>query len=233
MAKNVLDRCCGNCDWSISPDNEEDIMNENDYEEDDPTRPRAGDCCLGINHNGSYVCPHHEYIAEVLDVYAYYDNKYLGQGFFIVLEYNENIVRFLKLYRTAAYGNYDYGIRAFESDTIEPELSKGITYEINKLNNEALYNTITIFAKELSDNIIWDINKKNFMTANVYEATTCLLFTGSKDSNFIDIRINSSTDDRIYRLIEALFRNMAAFTSNLVNYEVNRKIKKLIKKNNL
>ena len=76
MEKVVVGRCCGNCEWSISPENEHDIMIENSYDEDDPTRPKAGDCCLGIEHNEDYICEHHEYLSGGLETYTFYDIKF-------------------------------------------------------------------------------------------------------------------------------------------------------------
>ncbi len=55
-------KCCANCEWSISPELEEEIMEEQRYEEDDPNRPRAGDCVIGLKHDENYYCSSHQYI---------------------------------------------------------------------------------------------------------------------------------------------------------------------------
>ena len=114
MEDVILKRCCGNCEWSISPECEEEIMKENHYEEDDPTRPRAGDCCLGIEHNGCFACEHHEYISGGLETYVFYDDNDKLPGYYVVSEYYDHIIKYLKLYRTGVYGNYSYGIKAYE-----------------------------------------------------------------------------------------------------------------------
>lgn len=230
MGKVILKRCCGNCEWSISPENEEEIMKENHYEEDDPTRPRAGDCCIGREHNGNYVCDSHEYISNCLQTYSFYEDKYLGPGYFIVTLYDDNVIKFLKLYRTGTYGNYNYEIIAYEYDSIKQDLCNGISFEIRKSDNEVLHKAITIFANFLNDNVVWSTDKNDFMTANVYKYSTCLYFTGSKDSKIIDIKIDKNNDYRLYRLVEHLYRNMAVATMNKSNDEVYGKVRKITKK---
>lgn len=229
MGKVILKRCCGNCEWSISSENEEEIMEENHYEKDDPTRPRAGDCCIGREHNGNYVCDSHEYIANCLQTYTFFEDKYLGPGYFVVSLYDDNVIKFLKLYRTGSYYDYNYGIMVYEQDPIKKELRTGITFEINKIDSEVLYKAITIFANALGDDVIWSTDKKNFMSANVYKYSTCLYFTGSKDSKVIDIKIDNK-NDKIYKIIEHLYRNMAVTTMNQSNDEVYGKVRKITKK---
>lgn len=229
MNNVILKRCCGNCEWSISPECEEEIMKENHYEEDDPNRPRAGDCCLGRERDENYFCDSHEYISGSLETYTFYEDKYLGHGYFVVSLYDDNVIKFLKLYRTGTYGNYNYGIRVYEYDPIKSELCTGITYEIGKSDNESLYKAITIFANVLGDNVVWDIDKINFMSSNVYEYSTSLYFTGRKDSEFIDIRIDNK-DEKIYKLVEYLYRNMAVVTRNMADNEMYKKVRIITKK---
>lgn len=227
--KNVItERCCGNCEWSISPENEHDIMIENNYEEDDPTRPRAGDCCLGMEHNGDYVCHHHEYLSGGLETYAFYDDKDKLPGYYVVNTYYDHILRYFKLYRMGDYGNYSYGIRVCDLYSVDKEYVKGTSFEIGKCDNKLLYRAITIFAKVLDKNVMWDIEKKSFMTANVYENSTFLYFTGSNDNKFIDIRIDN-INERDYKIITSLFRNMAVVTSNKSDEVISKKIRRIKK----
>lgn len=56
-------RNCGNCFWSFSPADEEALREEyhgEDYDLDD-NNPKAGDCCLGVDHNNKYYCSSHSY----------------------------------------------------------------------------------------------------------------------------------------------------------------------------
>ena len=229
MVNVVLKRCCGNCEWSISPECEEEIMKENHYDENDPNRPRAGDCCLGREHDENYFCDSHEYISSCLENYAFYEDKYLGPGYFIVTRYDENIIKFLKLYRTGTYGNYNYGIMAYEYDPMKVMEKTGITLDVRNSDGEVLYKAITIFAKALGKSVIWDIDRKHFMSSTIYKYSTILCFVGNNDSNFINIRIDNKKD-RIYKLIEHLYRNMAVTTMNQRNNEAYEKVKKITKK---
>ena len=229
MINSIIKRCCGNCDWNISPECEEEIMKENHYDENDPNRPRAGDCCLGREHDENYFCDSHEYISSCLENYAFYEDKYLGPGYFIVTRYDENIIKFLKLYRTGTYGNYNYGIMAYEYDPMKVMGKTGITLDVRNSDGEVLYKAITIFAKALGKSVIWDIDSKHFMSSTIYKYSTILCFVGNNDSNFINIRIDNKKD-RIYKLIEHLYRNMAVTTMNQRNNEAYEKVKKITKK---
>ena len=229
MGKVILKRCCGNCEWSISPECEEEIMKENHYEEDDPNRPRAGECCLGRNHDENYFCDSHQYISGPLETYTFYEDKYLGPGYFIVTLYDENIIKFLKLYRTGTYGNYNYGIMVYEYDPIKVMEKTGITIDIRNSDGEALYKAITIFAKALGENVIWDIDKNSFMSSSTYKYSTFLCFIGNEDKNFVNIRVDNK-NERIYKLVEHLYRNMAVTTMNKNNEELYGKVRKINKK---
>lgn len=55
-------KCCANCEWSISPELEDEIMEEQGYKENDPNRPHAGDCVIGMKHDENYYCKSHQYI---------------------------------------------------------------------------------------------------------------------------------------------------------------------------
>ena len=55
-------KCCANCEWCISPDLEEEIMQEQGYTQDDPNKPYAGECSIGMQHNGNYYCSSHTYL---------------------------------------------------------------------------------------------------------------------------------------------------------------------------
>jgi len=49
-------KCCANCEWSISPELEEESLEEQGYQEDDINRPHAGDCVIGMEHDKNYYC---------------------------------------------------------------------------------------------------------------------------------------------------------------------------------
>jgi len=55
-------RCCATCEWSISPQEEEDILTDNPESE-----TRAGDCCLNMNHNGNFLCNSYSYKSTMIE----------------------------------------------------------------------------------------------------------------------------------------------------------------------
>ena len=66
-------RCCGNCFWSFSSYDEDELRNEyhgEDYDLDANT-PKAGDCSIGRIHNNNYYCSSHSY-NEYSDFYQHY-----------------------------------------------------------------------------------------------------------------------------------------------------------------
>jgi len=58
-------KCCANCEWSISPELEEEILEEQGYQEDDINRPHAGDCVIGMEHDENYYCSSHQYLQGI------------------------------------------------------------------------------------------------------------------------------------------------------------------------
>lgn len=228
MDKVIVERCCGNCEWSISPDNEHDIMIENSYEEDDPTRPRAGDCCLGIEHNCDYVCSNHEYLSGGLETYSFYDDSDMNPGYYVVCTYCDHILKYFKLYRNGERGIYSYSFSVVDFYPIKNEIVKGVSFEISKEDNELLYTAITTFAKALNDSVIWDNGNKSFMSVNVYDCSTGLYFTGTNEKDVIDVEI-SDINNINYKLIVDLFRKMEVVTSNRCDEVIRGKIRKLNK----
>ena len=66
-------RCCGNCFWSFSPQDEEELRSEyhgEDYDLDANT-PKAGDCSMGMVHNKDYYCASHSYNDYSVDYQEY------------------------------------------------------------------------------------------------------------------------------------------------------------------
>lgn len=76
-------RCCGNCEWSFSPLEEDELRREyhgEDYDMDANTI-KAGDCALGCVHNKDYYCPSHtynEYSEDYLEYLGLDINDYIS-----------------------------------------------------------------------------------------------------------------------------------------------------------
>jgi len=111
-------KCCKNCFWSFTPEDEEYLEG---YSEEDPNRPQAGDCVLGQMHNNDYYCEAHQYIdgMEEYKTYIFYDKTYLGPGYFIIQKIDDEIIRFMKIYILKDNGFPEYSIRAYEKNSYD------------------------------------------------------------------------------------------------------------------
>ena len=114
---------CTNCEWNISPV-EEEIIREQRHIEGDSSRQKKG--IHGNVHNNKFACEYHTYCGIDKDnTYVLYDDKYLGPGYFIITEYNGEIIKFLKIYITNNNGIIGYSIRGYE-DSFLDELHRKI-----------------------------------------------------------------------------------------------------------
>ena len=59
------DKCCANCIWCFTEDDEMDIEG---YQENDPNKPQAGDCVIGMDHGKNFVCEKHDYLDNRVDL---------------------------------------------------------------------------------------------------------------------------------------------------------------------
>lgn len=69
-------RNCGNCNWSISKELEEELRNEyigENYDEDSNTL-KAGDCCLAKEKNKYFYCNSHDF-EKNSNIYYLYENS--------------------------------------------------------------------------------------------------------------------------------------------------------------
>lgn len=196
-------KCCGNCEWSISPETEREILEEQCYDEDDVNRPRAGDCCIGMQHNGNYYCDSHLYIegTEEYTNFVIYDEEYLGKGYIIVTKLDDEIVKFVKISIYSENGFPFFSIRGYEmksSDSPNEEFRK---INITVKQNELLYELLHNFGKKLNNKKIYSIDsnvygKNNLSIKNGIDEVSLILekdVFGVKNANdFIDILIGDN-----------------------------------------
>ena len=231
-------KCCANCEWSISPEIEDIILKEQGYDEDDINRPKAGDCVWGYSHNGKYVCDHHKYIENGIDTYVLYDDKYLGEGYFIITEYEEQIVKFIKIYKTNYFGLPSYSIRGYEVDSVDTDDRNFREIEISAGRDNVLFDIISNFANGLNKERIYTIDSRNYgknnLTAEVYKNTAFLVL--AKDiwkvrcpSNFIDIELGDHLTCDRYNEVAHLYKSLEEITSNKTKEDTIKRILKISK----
>ena len=237
-------KCCGNCEWSISPCDEEQIMEEQCYDEDDLARPRAGDCCLNVEHNGRFVCDNHKYLNDGLETYVLYDDKYMGCGYFIIYQYNGEIIKFLKIYKTECFGFPSYSIRGYEADCtdkeylLEDKKFREIEFEVSNFSSQLeLFEVIKNLANRLNNDRIYTINYEHGMNnfcAEVYKDTAFLIL--AKDiwkvkmpSDFIDVQLGDYLTCDKYEEVSLLFNDLAEISSGIAKEDTIKKILKISK----
>lgn len=177
-------RSCENCQWCLTSEEEIEIMNEHNYEDTDLNRPLAGNCLIGIEPNSYYHCKEHSYIETSTKIYIQYDEKYLGPGYFIIMEYNNEPQVFIKIYKVYNKHFPEFRIYAYENDNFisEEQSDKDIELMIIKNSNQELYKIFKNLLQSLPfgiTNLIYD-NKNNS-------------FNIIGNEEFIDIKISQKS----------------------------------------
>lgn len=196
-------KCCGNCEWSISPEIEKEILEEQCYDEDDVNRPHAGDCCIGMQHNESYYCDSHLYIegTEEYENIVIYDEEYFGQGYIIVTKLDDEIVKFVKISSCSENGFSFFSIRGYETKSSDSPNEEFRKINISVKQNELLYELLYNFGKKLNNQKIYSIDsnlygKNNLSIKKGIDEVSLILekdVYGVKNVNdFIDILIGDN-----------------------------------------
>lgn len=230
-------KCCANCEWSISPQLEDAILEEQSYDEDDPNRPHAGDCCIGMKPDKNYCCPEHLYIdgMEEYETTVLYDEKYYGKGYLIVTTLDDEVIKFIKISSSGEKGLPVFAIRGYEKNSVDNPNDEYRKINLTVEDDNSLYNVIYRLSHSLHGKIIYGIDEiehgKNNLQANhtLSEATITL----SKDvygvkhaTGFIDILIGDNCSCKYYKEFFEFYSEL----SNLsIGQTKDEDIKKLIK----
>ena len=218
-------RCCGNCFWSFSPQDEEEL---DGYSEYDINKPKAGDCCIGQDHGENYCCSHHDYIdgMEEYENYVLYDDSYLGPGYLIVSKLDSEIVKFIKIGSYGDGGFPNFFIRAYEKDRVDDSKQKFRTITITVNKEEPLYNVISNFAKSLNGGQIKSIDSHmqgiNNLSAKSYISEASLIVSkdvyGVKHStDFVDIFAGDNDSCEFYSELSTFYNGLSTITVQKTN----------------
>lgn len=93
-------KCCGNCKWSLSY---EDIKEIN-CDENELNSPNMGDCSLGINHKGEYICKNYSSNIDTL-TWVIDDDLVNGILYEIVTERNDSFIYTISIIRKNIYND--------------------------------------------------------------------------------------------------------------------------------
>lgn len=222
-----MSKCCANCFWCFTPEDEEYLEG---YSEDAPNRPKAGDCCIGQEHDNNYYCSSHSYIEgmEEYETYVLYDDKYLGPGYLIVSKLDDEIVRFMKISSVGEGGFPCFSIRAYEKGSIDKpdEEFREIRFDVN--SDEPLYNILSDFAFSLGGRIIRSNDSlsqgNNHLYAEVGTDIAYLLVVkdvyGVKHStDFVDISVGDNDSCECYPEIMNFYNNLSTIAVGKTNDE--------------
>ena len=223
-----MSRCCGNCEWSISPELEEQIMEEQSYDENDPNRPRAGDCCIGQEHNDGFFCSHHIYVSgmEEYKNYVLYDDEYMGPGYLIVSKIdgiNSNV------------GFPGFFIRAYARGCKDNPNDKFRSIFIDIKKGEPLYDVVYKFGVSLARIVFSTENAtqgKNhfevvFDTEGVSLCATKDVYGVKSSTDFVDISIGDEYTCEKYPQFLEFYNNLSTIS---VGKTSSQDIKQLLKK---
>jgi|GEM_PF-4873809 len=198
-------KSCGNCFWSISDEDVDEILINNSYEKNESDYPEAG-CGLEspeeVRTKTHQYCKTHSYIDGIFDTYVLYDDKYLAPGYFIISEIEGQLVKFAKIYMSNNHCFPYYNVRAYEVDSIDTDDIKFRHIDFTVDKGSELHDIIEKLALDLFRQSIKTIDSslqgENQMKANLSDIDASLIF--SKDvygvrhaTDFIDINIGDNT----------------------------------------
>lgn len=213
-------RCCSNCEWSISPMLEKDIMEEQGYDENDLNRPHAGDCAIGSDHDGKFVCSSHLYCDGTEETILMYDEKYMGTGYLIINNINDELDKFIKI-STYGDGFPCFSVRGYEVGSKCSLDSQFQQFVINIDRENILYPALSILAKELNGEAIYSIDSHNEGKNNVRfldsgNSISIILnkdIMGVKDATkFIDINLGDMDTCKFYPALLRFYNSLASLS---------------------
>lgn len=210
-------KCCKNCFWSFTEEDEKEVEGYND---DDPNKPQAGDCCLGRDHGGAYYCSSHSFIdgMEEYENYVIYDEEYFGPGYIIVSKLNDKIIKFLKIVKVGEGGFPQFYIRAYEKDSKDNPNDIFRDIEIKAYEEEPLYSVIKTLDKNLNKNRVFTIDSynqgKNNISSNsgLYNTTITIskdIYGVKNATDFIDVFIGDNDTCEYYYAIYTFYNDLS------------------------
>lgn len=216
-------RCCANCEWSISPELEDEIMEEQRYEYDDSNRPIAGDCVLGNIHDKNFYCPSHTFEGE--EIHLFYDQKYLVPGFLIITTAHGEMENFMKFGLIDAESP-QFLVRGYEREANDDSDQKFRTIRIDIEQNHPLFKPLEILAEKIGDQKVYSIDsyeqgKNNIQIIRNEQYITIELhkdvFGVRHATNFIDILLGDHDTCPIYKELLSFYKDLSSPSLSVKN----------------
>lgn len=232
-------KCCANCEWNISPELEEEILREQRYDETDPNRPHAGDCCIGMKHNETYYCKYHQYLQgyEEYENIVLYDDKCFGPGYYIITKLDDEIIKYMKISIIQESGFPFFQIIGFEKNSVDKpdESFRKIQFTVEK--NDPLYKIIGNLAKNTNNQKIYSIDQtfqgKNNLSAkcDIEESFLILekdIYGVKYETDSINILLGDNDSCKNYKAISNFYNELSSISLRKAK---ENEIKRLLFKN--
>ena len=176
------------------------------------------------------VCSEHQFIEGLSNEknYVLYDDKYLGEGYFIINEVDDKIVKFIKIYTINNDGFPYYCLRAFCGDAKDNPDTDYTNIEFTFRNREDFDNGLYNIFVELAKNVKGDITTiddhyqgKNNISFSLRDKGIVRMVV-SKDvwrgkqlpTDFIDINIGDNYTCNHYESINKFYNMLADLSCN-------------------
>jgi len=173
--------------------------------------------------------------------YALYDDKYLGEGYFIINEIDDKIIKFIKIYTINNKGFPHYCLRAFGVDAKDTSDSDYTNIEFVFMSMEdfdnGLYNVFLELARSVRGNITTideHYEGKNNISFSLDDKGIVRMIV-SKDiwrgkqhpTDFIDINVGDNYTCTNYEVINRFYNSLSVLCNNKTNTSDITKILKL------
>lgn len=160
-----------------------------------------------------------------VNISVVYDNSYLGEGYFIILEVNGEIQKFLKFYQSGEIGFPRFFVRGYERgarDRPDQEFKK-LEFTVKENENNELMESIINLGCNLDGALAYTIDPDNQGANHLsvkcgFETTLVLsksVYRGKDlSSNFIDIDLGDNYSCDNYSAFQKFFRDLSRAAIN-------------------
>lgn len=221
---------CSNCFWYYNEMNHSNIENFSNEEQDST----IGNCILQKDKEDQdfyFPCAYPLGIEEVPQIF--YDEQYLGPGYFLLYMNNGEIERFLKFYFCNEIGFPTFALRAYEKGSVDrPDQGfRSICFPFDL--EEPLYKLVKPLQEKLMGKWIVSTDPMNQGQNNLQfiEKGEKIVLVASKDiygvkeaTNFIDILIGDSYSCKYYQEFLKFYGQLEKISPNKISEEKLQKI---------
>lgn len=229
-------KCCGNCEWSYTFEDEEDLKNESRMNnggvvEEEDIFHHAGDCMLGKTHHLNYYCSSHSYRDGMEKTQLFYDERYLAPGFLFVTTVDDEIEKFLKISLQGEGGYPEILLRSYEKGEVDSCEESFRTINIPVSSEDPFFEAIYLLAEKTNAMPIYSIDSYEqgqnhvIFTRKPSIQVVKDVFGVRNATDFIDIRLGDENSCCSYSALWEFYQNLSCLPVSVTKEE---DVKKLI-----